>query len=138
MDGEFLINTTTAGAQYHPAIGVDDSGRVAVTWDGDGPGDATGVYIKRYGLPVAFSVGDGADDATMTFSGSIANINAALEGLTYTPNNDYNGTDTLTVTTNDQGQHWHRWAADRRRHRQHHGRQSKRAGHRPQRRRRGR
>ena len=41
--------------------------------------------------------------ATITLTGSIAEINTALSSLTYAPNADYNGPDTLTVTTNDLG-----------------------------------
>src|SRR6185503_18602732 len=50
---------------------------------------------------LAFTVGDGTADATMTFTGTIANINTALNGMTYTPNNGFSGAATLTITTND-------------------------------------
>jgi hypothetical protein len=40
---------------------------------------------------LTFTVGDGTADATMTFTGTMANINAALNGLTYAPTADYNG-----------------------------------------------
>ena len=51
-----------------------------------------------------FSVGDGLHDATMTFSGSKATINAILhDGVTYRSDADYTGADTLTVTTSDLG-----------------------------------
>lgn len=52
---------------------------------------------------LTFGTGDGTDDATMTFSGTIADINAALEGLTYTPPQDAFGTETLTIMTEDLG-----------------------------------
>ena len=39
--------------------------------------------------------------ATVTLSGSAAQINAALAGLTYTNTADYNGSDTLTVVSSD-------------------------------------
>ena len=52
---------------------------------------------------LAFSAGDGTADATMTFAGSRSDINAALNGLVYTPDADYNGTDTLEIITDDQG-----------------------------------
>lgn len=53
---------------------------------------------------LTFSVGDGASDATMTFTGTANAINAALgAGLTFTPVADYNGPATLTITTSDQG-----------------------------------
>ena len=41
--------------------------------------------------------------ASITLTGTMANINNALEGLTYTGNLNFNGTDTLTVNTNDNG-----------------------------------
>ncbi|MCS6852422.1 MAG: cadherin-like domain-containing protein, partial [Gemmataceae bacterium] len=52
---------------------------------------------------LTFSVGDGTADATMTFTGTMANINAALNGMFYTPTADFSGTAVLTITTNDQG-----------------------------------
>ncbi|EKK02698.1 protein containing Planctomycete extracellular domain protein [Rhodopirellula baltica SH28] len=46
----------------------------------------------------------GADNSpTVTFTGTQAEINAALDGLVYTPNVHYNGTDTLTIVTDDLG-----------------------------------
>ncbi|MEM7166559.1 MAG: LamG-like jellyroll fold domain-containing protein, partial [Planctomycetota bacterium] len=52
---------------------------------------------------LTFSTGDGTSDATMTFTGSATDINAALDGLGYAPTGDYNGAATLTITTDDQG-----------------------------------
>ncbi len=50
------------------------------------------------------TITDGADGtALVTFEGTLNDINTALDGLTYTPDNGYNGTDTLTITTDDQG-----------------------------------
>ncbi len=49
---------------------------------------------------LTFTDGDGTDDATMTFTGPVPAINAALDGLRYTPDG-YHGTATLTITTND-------------------------------------
>ncbi|MBF0435108.1 MAG: DUF4347 domain-containing protein, partial [Magnetococcales bacterium] len=40
---------------------------------------------------------------SITIAGTAAQVNAALAGLIYTPNAEYNGSDTLTVTTNDLG-----------------------------------
>ena len=48
---------------------------------------------------LTFVAGDGTSDRTMTFRGNMAAINAALDGLTYTPEKGYVGTDTLTITT---------------------------------------
>src|SRR5262249_18743445 len=52
---------------------------------------------------LSFTTGDGTGDMTMTFTGTIANINAALAGMAYKPFQNYNGSDSLTITTNDNG-----------------------------------
>ncbi|MEM7578442.1 MAG: DUF4347 domain-containing protein [Cyanobacteria bacterium P01_A01_bin.80] len=40
---------------------------------------------------------------SVNFKGKVADINAALNGLTYLGDTNYNGEDTLTITTNDLG-----------------------------------
>ena len=52
---------------------------------------------------LTFLVGDGNADATMTFEGTLAAINNALNGLEYLPNTDFSGTETLIITVNDLG-----------------------------------
>src|SRR5262249_23209273 len=46
---------------------------------------------------LVFTVGTGTNDATMTFSGTIANIDAALDGLGYLPTANYNGPAQLSI-----------------------------------------
>jgi VCBS repeat-containing protein len=45
----------------------------------------------------------GANTATLTLSGTLADLNTALTSLRYLGNPNFNGTDTLTVVSNDQG-----------------------------------
>lgn len=45
----------------------------------------------------------GANTGTVTITGMVAQVNAALNGLRYTPNENYFGSDTLTIVTDDQG-----------------------------------
>jgi CSLREA domain-containing protein len=52
---------------------------------------------------LAFLAGDGTGDATMTFSGTLAAVNAALDGLRYTPTLHYNGLAFLSITSSDLG-----------------------------------
>ncbi len=52
---------------------------------------------------LSFSVGDGNEDTGMTFTGSLADINAALLTLTLTPTTGFNDDIDFTITTNDQG-----------------------------------
>ncbi|TVS09583.1 MAG: hypothetical protein EA424_26790, partial [Planctomycetaceae bacterium] len=48
-------------------------------------------YGRQVGIPgLVFVQGVGMDDTTMTFRGSLADLNAALDGITYTPDPDYN------------------------------------------------
>ena len=50
---------------------------------------------------LAFTSGDGTADASMTFTGTVESINAALAGLTFTPTSDFNGSATLTLSSAD-------------------------------------
>lgn len=50
-----------------------------------------------------FLAGDGVADSTMGFLGSLASINAALSGLVFLPPSQFNGSASLTITTDDQG-----------------------------------
>ena len=50
---------------------------------------------------LTFGEGDGTEDASMTFSGSLADINAALDGLIYAPADDYNGLVNLSISSDD-------------------------------------
>ena len=52
---------------------------------------------------LTFIAGDGVADAVMTFSGSAASINAALEGLSFAPSADFSGAATLQIDTSDLG-----------------------------------
>ncbi len=52
---------------------------------------------------LTFSSGTGTGDASMQFTGTITDINNALNGLTYTPAANFSGTDGLGVTINDLG-----------------------------------
>ncbi|MFO1318467.1 MAG: Ig-like domain-containing protein [Burkholderiales bacterium] len=46
----------------------------------------------------------GGGTATLTFSGTLASVNVALATLTYTPDTDFSGTETLTVQSDDGNQ----------------------------------
>ena len=55
------------------------------------------------GLDFSAGVGDGIDDGSMTFTGSIENVNAALDGMVFTPTANHNGSASVKIITNDQG-----------------------------------
>jgi len=52
---------------------------------------------------LSFVAGDGADDATITFDASIANANAALNGVVFKPATGYAGPASLQIVTDDRG-----------------------------------
>ena len=51
---------------------------------------------------LSFSIGANGT-AAMTFTGTLTDVNTALAGTQYTPTTAYVGADTLTITTDDQG-----------------------------------
>ncbi len=52
---------------------------------------------------LSFTTGDGTSDTEVTFTGTLADINVALNGLSFAPTANYKGPATLTITSNDQG-----------------------------------
>lgn len=52
---------------------------------------------------LTFTTGDGTGDASMTFTGTLDNVNAALSGMTYSPRANFNGAEALWITADDQG-----------------------------------
>ena len=70
--------------------------------DADGGTPTTTLTVTSGTLNVTAGTGvTGNGTAAVTITGTAAEINAALAGLTYTGNLDFNGSDTLTVTTGD-------------------------------------
>ena len=71
----------------------------------DADGDNITVTISAQGLltlgqttGLNFSLGDGTADSTMTFTGSAADINAALAGLVYSPAADDDNGDSISIS----------------------------------------
>ena len=87
------------GTRWSPnGISVDDSDNATLTLT---LSVEHGALTLSQTTRLTFAVGDGTSDATMTFSGDKGDINAALSGLIYAPDANFNGSDTLTVTSND-------------------------------------
>ncbi len=106
IDGQVDVNTTTAGDQVLPAVGIGADGRYVVAWTGDAQdGSGTGIARQRMarGDELAFSAGSGRGDTLVTMRGSTAFINAALDGLRFTPTTGFNGVASIRVDVNDEG-----------------------------------
>ncbi len=69
---------------------------------------------------------DGTADATMTFTGTIADINAALEGMTFVATPGFIGSASVQITTDDLGNSGAGGAQSGYRQRRHHGSDAKR------------
>ena len=52
---------------------------------------------------LSFTTGDGIDGGDMTFTGTVSDINAALNGMTFVATADFAGTASLQIVTNDLG-----------------------------------
>ena len=52
---------------------------------------------------LTFNSGDGTSDQTMQFSGTVTDINSALDGLVFTPDPGFSGAASFTIETDDQG-----------------------------------
>lgn len=52
---------------------------------------------------LVFVEGDGTADNSMTFEGTISDINAALDGLKFEPSANFHGSAIITIKTNDLG-----------------------------------
>ncbi|WP_316154520.1 VCBS domain-containing protein [Cupriavidus sp. BIC8F] len=89
-----LVFSTTNGNAL--SISDVDNGSHTVTLS------ATSGTISLNGFAgLQFLAGDGAADSTMTFTGSDAAINAALNGLRFVGDKDYAGAATLQMQTSD-------------------------------------
>ena len=64
---------------------------------------ANGTVTLGSTFGLSFALGAGNGGGTVTFTGTLAAVNAAVVSTTYTPNAGYAGTDTVTFTTNDNG-----------------------------------
>ena len=62
-----------------------------------------GVLTLAQTTGLTFVTGNGSANATMTFTGALTSINAALDGLRFDPDADFNGSAALMIVTNDQG-----------------------------------
>ncbi|MBN1210074.1 MAG: tandem-95 repeat protein, partial [Myxococcaceae bacterium] len=74
--------------------------RVLLQVDG---GSARGRVTLSQTTGLSFINGDGTNDAVMSFEGSLANTNAALEGLRFTPARNFYGDTGLIFTVLDLG-----------------------------------
>jgi alpha-tubulin suppressor-like RCC1 family protein len=103
------VNTTPVG------LLVNEDSTLAITGLSISDADAgnNSVEVTLAALPqritlgniagLSFSVGDGSQDQTMVFTGPIEKINAALASAVFIPSQNFNGSASVSITTNDLG-----------------------------------
>ncbi len=101
------VNTETFKDQAAPAVAMRHSSQYVVVWqsqDQDTTND-DGIYAQRFLRPGAldFTAGDGVNDVTTTFTGRVVDINQALDGMVFTPDQDFNGMASLQIDVDDLG-----------------------------------
>jgi hypothetical protein len=80
VGGETLVNTTTTNAQNKPAITTLSDGGWVVAWHGNGTGDSSGVFQKRYDASGNLVAGETLVNSTTTGTQSEASITALADG----------------------------------------------------------
>ena len=104
------VPTVQAVADATPLVFSAGNGNAISLSDADSEGNAEQISLSVSHGTLTLSgtsgltITAGANgSATMTVQGTLANLNAALNGLSYASTQYYNGTDTLTLVTNDLG-----------------------------------
>ncbi len=90
---ETRVNTITTSSQALPGAAMDDANRSVVTWSGNGPGDASGVFFQRYN---ALGVAHGSEtrintNTTNTQSDAALAINKSTGDFVVTWTSDQTG-----------------------------------------------
>ena len=107
---EVFVNSTSNTIMEDTTLTFSSAGGNAITiGDVDANGAEVALTIQvndgvvSLGSTAGISnlMGDGTGSIALT--GTIADINLALEGLTYDSDDNYHGTDQLTITVDDQG-----------------------------------
>ncbi|NET86751.1 MAG: DUF4347 domain-containing protein [Kamptonema sp. SIO1D9] len=114
FNGESLDDTTLpefTSTETNPAIvfSSENGNQLSITDVDASPDPVTVTLAAENGIldlggdttGLISSGGDGTNQISLT--GTVEEINTALDGLTYTPNADFSGEDSITITTNDLG-----------------------------------
>ena len=48
VGSEIAVTTTTTGNQYETSVAIDANGNFVISWSGEGPGDTSGIFARRF------------------------------------------------------------------------------------------
>ncbi|RLS75286.1 MAG: DUF2341 domain-containing protein, partial [Planctomycetota bacterium] len=115
VDFDTAINDTPVVTPSAPLIVLEDTSGVIslfVTDPDAGSGslkvtlnlsNASGTITLGSTTGLSFSIGDGTLDTSMSFTGTLTDLNNALASITYAPTTGFNGADALQYAIDDQG-----------------------------------
>lgn len=115
VDFDTAINDTPVVTPSAPLIVPEDTSGIIslfVTDPDAGSGslkvtlnlsNASGTITLGSTTGLSFSVGDGTQDTSMSFTGTLTDLNNALSSITYSPTTGFNGADALQYAIDDQG-----------------------------------
>ena len=92
-NASYVFSNSAFTLSDNAASGTSDSLQLSVADGSIDLGSTTGLTFTQ----------GGNGSSVMTFGGTLANLQAALQGLTYVPGSNYLGTDTLSLTLSDSG-----------------------------------
>lgn len=99
VDQDSMLIFSAGNGNWISVSDVDaGSGNVQVTLTA-----SNGLLTLGSTFGLSFITGSGTGDSTMTFQGSLADINLALNGMVFSPVSGYNGPASLQIITNDLG-----------------------------------
>ena len=52
VNAEFLVNMTTAGNQWEPAVAAFADGNIVAAWTSDNDGGVQGIFARRFQVPL--------------------------------------------------------------------------------------
>lgn len=87
---EFTVNTTASGDQDNSAVAMDAAGNFVIVWEGNGPGDSSGIFAQRF-------------NATGAKVGSEIRVNNTTSGTQSEPAVAMNDSGQFAVVWDDDG-----------------------------------
>ncbi|MFL0682803.1 MAG: Ig-like domain-containing protein [Algoriphagus aquaeductus] len=96
--GVLIFSIANGNAISTSDVETGDDGLITVTLTA-----INGTLTLGGNTGVTTSPGDGIEDPTITLSGTVSNVNSAMNGLAFRPTAGYNGSASLTITSNDGG-----------------------------------
>ena len=77
---ETRVNTTTTNTQSNPSVAMDPSGNFIVAWQGEGTGDAAGVFFQRYSAAGAAQGSETRANTTTANAQQTATVSMDMNG----------------------------------------------------------